>query len=50
MINLMHTLGAPRGPIRGIRGTPRGRTLRGRRVTVTKRGKMASRGRSETQR
>ena len=44
-MNLIHTLVDPRGLIRGGRGTPRGRNIRGRRDTVTKRGKAVSRGR-----
>ena len=43
-MNLMHTLGTPIGPIRGRRGAPRGRTLRARRGTVTKKGKEEWRG------
>ena len=45
MTNLMHTLGAPRFPISGRRGTPRGINIRRGRGTVTKRGKSESIGR-----
>ena len=47
-MNLMHTLGSPRGSIREKRGAPKRRTIRVRRGTVTKRGKAASRGRRGT--
>ena len=48
IVNLMDTLGATRGPIRGRGGTPRGRTLRGKMGTVTKMGKATCRGRGST--